>query len=223
MSLNTSAAPLHGSLIVRSSLLTYALSLGAFTLAQAQPLNTSQTDIRAYTSTSVTPLQTHPPHTHLAAPPLSATLRCITCPLKPKSIPSEHVITLELNIVLVRALRIPLKLTLNALPSGWRLKDPLPSSLLTRGQRTSFRFDLVVNEEVEDGADEQSREEAQPDVEQLRLTLAYQSKVSGLSHTLTFCSNSLYSESTCKQERYKRARAPRPTPLRAPLLRFRSE
>lgn len=130
-------------------------------------------------------------------------------------IPSERVITLELNVALARALQIPLKLTLGELPHGWRLKAPLPPSLLTQGKRTSFSFDLIV--------DGRADEETQNDTEQLKLTLTYLSEVSGLSHTLTLCSAELYGESTCDQARSRRddlGRTSRPAPLRVPLPRL---
>lgn len=196
--------------VTRSSLMQNAsLTLPRLPLLHAVALTSALIFALGFTSLARAQAPTPPssvsgvpqglPRTHLARPPLRAALRCVGCPLKPQAGASEQVITVELTVHLARAAQIPLKVNLEALPTGWSLKAPLPSSLLTTGAQSSLSFDVLISEAAQRA----------PSLEELRLRLSYKSPLSGLSQALTLSSAEVYELAVDK---------PSPKLKRAPLL-----
>ena len=119
----------------------------------------------------------HVSHTSLARAPIKVDLRCLSCPHKVTSGQrvAPRAYDFELEVRLVRNLKIPLQLHLKSLPEGVRLKSELPTTLLTQGELSELKFTLLVDASITPHDLSHA---------QLEIELRYQTERSGLTHTV---------------------------------------
>lgn len=146
----------------------------------------------------------HTTLTRLAAPPIKASLRCVSCPLK-SPLEQEQLVTFTLSVQLTHPAQVPLSISTLSLPKGWRLTRPLPERIIAQRQRHELSFEVSV----EEGLSATSAEG------ELALSLLYRSEVSGVHSKVKLSASALFEEPS-SQAKPPRRRALRPR-LNLPL------